>query len=503
VPPAGLSITGSPLISPGGLRNAASGFEGIAPGSLFAIHGESFTASGPSAAAGPDLPYQIAGVSACVEGQPAPLYFAASGEIRAQMPWETEPGSRPVIVYRGGIASQPSAAEVLAQAPGIFEGAVLQPGLPCPVDGSNGVRPGGYLEVYGTGLGAVDVFAATGRAAVEPGSLLIAPQASLDGRDIEVVFAGLLAGTAGVYQANLRVPPEIPAGAQPGPGRVAQLRLSQGARVSNAVAVQIAAETDAPRLLLSPLEPDALLVQAGGPPRRALVRILGRNGFCGLVRFAVGGLPAGVRASIPVGYPGQTVPLEIRAEATAPRAEDVPVTLTALSSLADAPLQAVRVTVLPALGDIPFRVVSGGWLSGAPLASFAVDQRIVYSVSGGGPGRGLNLLTIDARTGELGPVRNFDTWGSGEAVEAMETYLLSLPAGTVVLAAVADDGSLLLTPETRRVIRETLGSRWIDALAYQYSWAIVSRVGALQPIAEGLGSDEAVILERTLTFPMP
>jgi uncharacterized protein (TIGR03437 family) len=496
VPPPGLSVAGPPLISPGGLRNAASGFEGIAPGSLFAIYGENFSAGGESAAAGPDLPYQVAGVSACVERQPAPLYFAAPGEIRAQMPWETEPGSRELIVYRGGVGSQPSPAEVLAQAPGIFEGAVLQPGLPCPVDGANGVRPGGYLEVYGTGLGAVDGPAATGRAAVEPGSLWIAPQASLDGRDMEVVFAGLLAGTAGVYQTNIRVSPEMPAG-------VAQLRLSQGARVSNAAAVQIAADTDSPRLLLGPPEPDALLVPAGGPPRRALARVLGRNGFCGLVRFAVGGLPAGVRASIPVGYPGQAVPLEIRAEATAPRAEDVPVTLTALSSLVDAPLQALRVTVLPALGDIPFRVVSGGWLSGTPVASFEVDRRVVYHVSGGGPGRGFNFLTVDARTGELGAVRNFDTWGSGEAVAAMETYLLSLPAGSVVLAAVADDGSLLLTAETRRLIRETLGSQWIDALAYQYSWAIVSRVGAVLPIAEGLDSDEAVVLERTLTFPMP
>jgi hypothetical protein len=72
-----------------------------------------------------------------------------------------------------------------------------------------------------------------------------------------------------------------------------------------------------------------------------------------------------------------------------------------------------------------------------------------------------------------------------------------------VLAAVADDGSLLLTAEARRVVRETLGSQWIDSLSYQFSWAIVSRVGASQPIAEGLLLDEVVILDRILTFPMP
>ncbi len=181
----------------------------------------------------------------------------------------------------------------------------------------------------------------------------------------------------------------------------------------------------------------------------------------------------------------------------------MPVTLTALTSLADAPLQTLRVTVLPALGDIPLRVVSGGWLSGTPVASFEVDGRRVYQVSGGGPGRGFNLLTIDAQTGELGDVRNFDTWASEAAVGALETYLQSLPAGRVVLAAIADDGALLLTAETRRIVRETLGSQAIDALGYQDSWAILSRVGALRPIAEGLATGDTVVLERTLTFPMP
>jgi hypothetical protein len=246
-----------------------------------------------------------------------------------------------------------------------------------------------------------------------------------------------------------------------------------------------------------------MLVQAGGPPRTALVRIAGRGGFCELVRFVVQGLPAGVRASIPVGVPGQTVPLDIWAEPGAPRAEDAPVILTALSSLADAPRQTLRVTVLPALGDIRLRVVSGGWLSGAPTASFDVDGRVVFQTSGGGPGRGFSFLVVDSQSGVMGPVRSFDTWGSEQAGGAMEVFLRSLPPGQVVLAAIADDGALLLTEETRRVLRETLGSQAIDALVYQSSWAIISRAGASRPIAEGLMLDETVVLDRTLTFPMP
>jgi hypothetical protein len=363
------------------------------------------------------------------------------------------------------------------------------------VDGANGVRPGDYLEVYGTGLGLGTAFVETGRVANETLEVTTSPQASLDERDIAVVFSGLLPAAVGVYQTNVRVPLDIAPG-------VAQLRLRQNALLSNGVAVQITEQAASPRLLLDAPEPNAMLVQAGGPAAKALVRIAGRNGFCELVRFVVEGLPAGVRASIPVGVLGQTVPLEIRAEPGAPRAEDAAVTLTALSGLIEA-RQTLRLTVLPALGDIRLRVVSGGWLSGAPMASFEVDGRVVYQVNGGGPGRGFSFLAVDSQSGVLSTARSFDTWGDEEAVAAMEAFLQSLPHGQVVLAAVADDGSLLITAETRRILRETLGSQAIDSLAYQSSWAIISRAGASQPIAEGLMLDDVVVLDRTLTFPMP
>jgi uncharacterized protein (TIGR03437 family) len=494
-PPADLAAEGPPQIGAGGLTNTASGFEVLAPGSLFTIRGENFAAA-RQAAAGGDLPFQLEAVSVCVEQRPAPLYFASADEIRAQLPWETALGRPQAIVYRSGVASQPATAEVVANAPGIFEGAVFRPGLPCPVDGANGVRAGDYLEIYGTGLGPVAAAMATGSVAGAPIEVLTSPQASLDERDVDVVYSGLLAGAAGVYQTNVRIPFDMASG-------VAQLRLRQNALASNAVAVDIVGEGGTPRLLLGAIEPNAMLVQAGGPPRTALLRIGGRGGFCELVRFVVQGLPAGVRASIPVGVPGQTVPLEIWAEPGAPRAEDAPVTLTALSNVADAPRQTLRVTVLPALGDIRLRVISGGWLSGAPTASFEVDGRVVFQSSGGGPGRGFNFLVVDSQSGVMSPVRGFDTWGSAQAVEAMEVFLRSLPHGQVVLAAIADDGALLLTEETRRVLREALGSQAIDALVYQSSWAIISRVGASRPIAEGLLPDETVVLDRTLTFPMP
>ena len=57
----------------------------------------------------------------------------------------------------------------------------------------------------------------------------------------------------------------------------------------------------------------------------------------------------------------------------------------------------------------------------------------------------------------------------------MEVYLQSLPAGTVVIGAIADEGAFLLTDQARATVRETLGSYFIDLLDYQFSWAIITR----------------------------
>jgi hypothetical protein len=212
-------------------------------------------------------------------------------------------------------------------------------------------------------------------------------------------------------------------------------------------------------------------------------------------------LPAGVIASAPSGLPGQTLPLYVQAEADAGLVNEAEVFLVGRSGTRTI-RRGFRVSVLPSLGRVRFRVVSGGWLSTVPVARFEMDGRLLHETSGGA-GRGFNFLTVDPATGRLGPLRNFDTWGSEEQVAAMEDYLRSLPPGVVVMGAIADDGTLLLTDQTRRIIRETLASRTIDSLGYQYSWAIITRKGAAGPIQESLHPNGVVVLDRELTFPMP
>ena len=86
---------------------------------------------------------------------------------------------------------------------------------------------------------------------------------------------------------------------------------------------------------------------------------------------------------------------------------------------------------------------------------------------------------------------------------ALESYLRGLPAGTLVLGAIADDGTLKITEQTRGLIRDRLGAELIELIEYQWSWAIIARVGAGRPVAEGMAPDGRVALDRVLSFPLP
>ena len=494
LPPDELSAAALPVINEGGVVGAAGGRPAIAPGGLVSLEGEGFAFRSQSAGT-TMLPNHLGPLSACLGGEPVPLLFAGQTEIRGQVPWTTPLGVTEALVYRAGVASNPSAADVAAAAPGVFDRGVYRPRLPCPVDEANGIRPGSYLEVYGSGLGSVTAEVGTSFAPTGGVLTLNVPQSRLGSESIPVVYSGLLQGVVGVYQTNVFIPEDF------APSLV-DLQLVQDGVSSNPHRLRIIDGDQEPGFSISGPMPSTVVVQEGGPSQTAFVQIEGFNSFCDLVRFQISGLPTGVSASIPVGVPGELLPLTVSADPGTPRIENVPISLTAFTVLPETVTREFAVTVLPSLSDVRFRVVSGGYKSMAPVASFEVDGTLIYEVQGGGPGRGFNFLTVDPRSGLLGPVRNFDTWAREEDVTAMEVYLQSLPAGTVVIGAIADEGAFLLTDQARATVRETLGSYFIELLDYQFSWAIITRKAAPAPIAEGLGPAGIVVLDELLTFPM-
>ena len=492
--PPEFSESRAPQLAPAGPVNMAGGLTLLSPGGLFQLRGQDLASYGRSVGAG-HLPFHLGPISVCVAGEPAPVLFSDRHEIRGQLPWGAQAGRSEVRMYRAGVLSTAASAATATLAPGIFPDGVFRPGRPCPVNEDNGVAPGEYLEIYGSGLGPGETTLADGEAPAGLNVVRQAPVVRLGSETLPVLFSGMLAGMVGVYQTNVQIPENFAPSSR-------DLTMLQLGAVSNLHRIRVTSETEKPAFRITFSQPGPVVLQAGGPPRTVFVLLNGQNAFCDLVRFELSGIPPGVTASIPVGVPGQTLPLTFQAEAGVPPGEFPQVSLTGRSVIPETVTETIGLTVLPSQGGIEFRVVSGGFVSTVPVASFEMAGNLLYKVHGGGPGRGFNFMTIDPVNGVLGPALSFDTWGSEQAVAAMEDYLKSLPAGVVVLGAIADDGFLLLTDEARRVLRATLGTQLIEYLDYQYSWAIITRKGAVRPIAERFSPNGLVVLTETLTFPM-
>jgi uncharacterized protein (TIGR03437 family) len=461
--PPGWPAFEAPRLAPGGVVNAGSLAPLLAPGGLLSLFGEELVET-----SFPEL------TSVCVGSRPVPLLLADPRQINGLLPSQTPLGPAPALVYRAGAASNVVSVEVREAAPGILDRGVLESGKPCPVSVASGVRPGAYLEIYSTGLNGP------------------APRCFLGSRELPVLYSGPIPGVGGLYQTNVRLPADFP------PSSPVGLRLFASGVESNAYRISVLAESDRAGLAMAP-EALRFVVQAGGPPRSAELAIDGRNGFCELVRFQTAGLPEGVTVSVPVGFPGRRVPVTVQASAQARGSQDLEATLLAVSTLPEAPAARLQISILPSRGDIAFRVLSGGGRAGL-LARFEMAGRLLHEARGGGPGRGFNFVVLNGDTGILGPTRSFDTWLSQRAAEEMADYLQALPSGTIVLGAIADEGTLHLTPRARTALREILRSQLLDSLQYQDSWAIMTRVGAVRPIAEGSSRDQQVVLERVLSF---
>ncbi len=138
-----------------------------------------------------------------------------------------------------------------------------------------------------------------------------------------------------------------------------------------------------------------------------------------------------------------------------------------------------------------------------------------YSITGGGYGRGFNVVVLDPPTGNYLP-RNFDTWKDsnidfkGTAMNAMIAYLDSLAVGTTMMISVADEAGLTdygCTKLTYSWVEaglralEALGSHQIRNYCYQDSWAMIAVKGEGSARDESLGHSAPVSVK--LVSPLP
>jgi len=211
-------IPAIPVVSTAGVVNAASSLPAIAPGTLISIYGANLALSAAQPQVAP-LPTTLGGTSVSINGTLVPLLFVSPGQINAQVPYETAPGTADLLVQSQGANSAPVKIQVAAIGPGVLtagatnhilamndaDGSLNQEGSPA--------IPGQYVTAYLTGQGLVSNPVPTGSAA--PASPFSLPegavQVAIGGQPAYVQFAGLAPYFVGLLQLNVQIP-NIPAG---------------------------------------------------------------------------------------------------------------------------------------------------------------------------------------------------------------------------------------------------------------------------------------------------
>lgn len=206
-----------------GLVDAASFRANVAPGSIVSLFGTSM--AGASAAAGSlPLPTRLAGTRVLVNGTPAPLFYVSPAQINFQLPDNVAAGAGSVRIKVEN-ALRPSddvVIDVAIAAPGIFTSsgdgrgvaAALYASDQSLVSDQRPARSGDVVQIYASGLNGA------------------APAVTIGGRSAEVLFAGRAPGFVGLWQVNVRIPPDLPRGH-------AELQLSATGAASNVVTLPI------------------------------------------------------------------------------------------------------------------------------------------------------------------------------------------------------------------------------------------------------------------------
>jgi uncharacterized protein (TIGR03437 family) len=209
---------GPPYVAPEGIVDAAGFQPGLSPGSLASLFGFNLW-NGREASAPIPWPVRLDGVEVRINDRPVSLLTVGLGQINLLVPLTLAPGVADVVVSTPYGQSAKRVVELAEATPGIF---VL------PATGRAAARQSGrYVEVYGTGLGAVT------RSADDRVERTVAVvSAELNGRPADVLFSGLSPGIPGLYQVNLALPEGLAPGDYP-------LVIRAGGKTSNRVTLRV------------------------------------------------------------------------------------------------------------------------------------------------------------------------------------------------------------------------------------------------------------------------
>ncbi len=180
--------------------NAASFAPGLSPGAFATIFGSRLS-GGVTAASTLPYPTAVQGVQVTLNGSPVQLVYLSDQQINFLVPSNVTEGTATVIVSTPQGTSNAVTVPLVAASPGIFAdhvsgyGAILVHGT-AETTLTRPVRRGEYIEIYGTGLGAVDASNLT----VLPVTVNLGPLR------LAASHSGLNPVYPGLYQVNVQIP---------------------------------------------------------------------------------------------------------------------------------------------------------------------------------------------------------------------------------------------------------------------------------------------------------
>jgi uncharacterized protein (TIGR03437 family) len=218
----------APSVNALGVVNNASfvaGSNPIAPGAIAAVFGSNMT-DGSSvlfSSFGPDgkLVTTLAGAQVTINGEAAPMFYATPGQLGIQIPVDITGSSATIEVSVAGKTSAAENIPIALVAPGLFstdqnghgQGAILiantntlvAPTGSIPGRDSRPAKPGDFITIFCTGLGALTPSLATGQKGTN-NTTVDTPSVTIDGNPATLEFSGIAPGFVGLDQVNVQVP---------------------------------------------------------------------------------------------------------------------------------------------------------------------------------------------------------------------------------------------------------------------------------------------------------
>jgi uncharacterized protein (TIGR03437 family) len=217
---------------------------GVSPGMIVTLAG---TGIGPDTLAGAAvvngaLATTISGTRVLFDGVPAPIVYVSSRQSSVVVPYSVAgKGSVPMVVEYQGQRSAPLTVRVVETGPGLFSANAsgTGPGAFLNQDGSvntasNAAARGSVVILYGTGEGQTNPPGQDGRLVGTPLPAPVAGvQVTIGGQRADVLYAGGAPGlTAGLFQLNVVVPPQVQTGNQPVVIRVGNNESQRGVTIA-------------------------------------------------------------------------------------------------------------------------------------------------------------------------------------------------------------------------------------------------------------------------------